>query len=114
MPTSPIQRNVTQVLRTLLLAHGEDQSDVAKALRVTQAAVSNKMAGKTRWSLDDVEALAEHFGMEDPGLFLNDPRALLSGIGFSKSGPRGRRNYDGDVGTMSQKYEFDDSMAPAA
>lgn len=101
MTQTVIQRNVTQVLRTLLLAYGERQEDVAAALGVTQAAVSNKMAGKTRWSIEDLAILAEHFGVDGPGRFLDDPRSLFAGVmGGPLSSSEG--NYD---------FDFHDSAA---
>lgn len=78
-----LQSNVTQVLKVLLTAHGETQADVAEVLGVTQSSVSNKMAGKTRWSLDDIQRLTHHFELTSPSVFLEDARRLLIGGGVN-------------------------------
>lgn len=77
-----INARVTRVVRTLLMAHGENQGDIASVLGVTQAAVSNKMAGKTNWSLPDIEAMAEHFDVP-ASVMLEDSRNLIGG-GFRR------------------------------
>lgn len=73
-----LQDNVSRVVKTLLTAHAQTQGDIAESLGMTQAAVSNKIAGKTRWSLDDIERLSAHFGVPAPVL-LDDARNLIGG-----------------------------------
>lgn len=67
---------VSRVVRTLMTARAEDQGDLAHVLGVTQAAVSNKLTGKTRWSIDDLDRMAEHYGIR-AGDFLRGPADLL-------------------------------------
>lgn len=71
------QRRVSQVVRTLLTAHGQTQEDLADVLELTQSAISNKINGKVRWSVEDVWALAVHFD-RDPGEFFEDAKELIA------------------------------------
>ncbi|WP_327389111.1 helix-turn-helix domain-containing protein [Streptomyces sp. NBC_01207] len=47
----------------LMTRTGERQNDLADGLGLSQAQVSRKQAGRQHWSLEDVDGLAEHFGL---------------------------------------------------
>ncbi|MFF1777903.1 helix-turn-helix domain-containing protein [Streptomyces virginiae] len=47
----------------LMSRTGERQNDLADGLGLSQAQVSRKQAGRQHWSLEDVDRLAEHFGL---------------------------------------------------
>ncbi|MGW6998908.1 helix-turn-helix domain-containing protein, partial [Streptomyces virginiae] len=47
----------------LMSRTGERQNDLADGLGLSQAQVSRKQAGRQHWSLEDVDQLAEHFGL---------------------------------------------------
>ncbi|WP_331719566.1 helix-turn-helix domain-containing protein [Streptomyces virginiae] len=47
----------------LMTRTGERQNDLADGLGLSQAQVSRKQAGRQHWSLEDVDRLAEHFGL---------------------------------------------------
>lgn len=82
---SPLQDRVTRVVRTLMVAHAESQSDVAAALHIEQGPLSRKMSGQSRWSLEDLELLAVHFSIA-PASFFEDPRDLVVGASPPLSG----------------------------
>lgn len=57
------QELVTQVVRLNMALRNESQADLARALGVAPPAVSKKFRGRLRWSLDDLERLAEHYAL---------------------------------------------------
>lgn len=40
---------------------GETQYDLAKMLKVTQATMSRKLAGKVQWRIGEIEDICEHY-----------------------------------------------------
>lgn len=68
---------VTRVVRVLMTLHEEDQEKLAAVLGVKRQAVSDKMNGRIRWNLDDLEALATHYGVRSAD-FLRDPKELMN------------------------------------
>lgn len=67
---------VTKVVKALMALHQEKQADLAEVLGLGIGAVHDRMTGKTRWSLDDLAAMAEHWQVRAMD-FLRDPQALL-------------------------------------
>lgn len=51
------------MVRFLMASRGEHQQDVATALGLAQSGLSNRFHGRTRWTLDEVDLLAAHFGV---------------------------------------------------
>jgi predicted XRE-type DNA-binding protein len=76
----PLQKNISRVVKVLMTAHDQNQGDIATALELTQATVSHKLAGHTRWAIEDLAMLARHFGI-DPWDFLMPPTNLVPGPG---------------------------------
>jgi transcriptional regulator with XRE-family HTH domain len=76
------QERVTTSVRVEMALRREHQSDLARALGLTQTSVSARLNGRTRWSVDDLDKLAEHFGVTVADL-VNPPRAYLRGTGTS-------------------------------
>lgn len=54
---------VTQVVRLNMALRAESQADLAAALGTSKAGISKRMNGRLRWSLDDLERLAEHYAL---------------------------------------------------
>lgn len=67
---------VTKVVRALMAVHEEKQADLADVLGLGLGAVNDRMTGKTRWSLDDLAVMAEHWQVRAMD-FLRDPQSLL-------------------------------------
>lgn len=48
---------------------GESQRTIAKLLGITPQSVCKKFAGKTEWSISDVDKICEHYGKDYYELF---------------------------------------------
>lgn len=59
----PLHLRVIPTIRAEMARRGMRQKDVARLLRVSQAGISERMNGHTPFALDEVQALAERFGM---------------------------------------------------
>ena len=68
---------VSRMVRLLMADAGENQSTVARVLGVPQSAVSARLRGQTKWTVDDLEVLARHYGKSITVFFL-DPDEMLS------------------------------------
>lgn len=73
------QEKIGQSVRALAAAFGDQQTDLAKVLAVSQVSVSRKLRGALRWSLDDIQALAAHYNVTVDQV-LAGPRAWLGRI----------------------------------
>ncbi|WP_330302145.1 MULTISPECIES: helix-turn-helix transcriptional regulator [unclassified Streptomyces] len=69
---------VRSAVAALMHATGESQTDLAAALGVSQGQVSRRQSGAAAWSLDDCEAVAEHFGIDVLDLMAGPTRASES------------------------------------
>lgn len=56
-----VQDVISSVVRLLMALRGETQGDVAAALELPRVSVVNRLAGRTRWTSDDLDRLASHF-----------------------------------------------------
>lgn len=54
---------VTEAVRVAMALAQEDQNDLSGVLGVTQGAVSQRLRGRIRWSLADLDKLAGHYGV---------------------------------------------------
>lgn len=77
MTRTRVQSQLTTNVQIMLLVRKERQADLASALGTTQANVSRKLANKVSWTMDDVEALSNHFNLEAADLF-REPAELMS------------------------------------
>lgn len=86
------QERVTTSVRVEMALRRETQADLARVLGVTQTSVSSRLRGRTRWSVDDLDKMAEHFGVEVSAL-VNPPAAYLHRTGTTNAtgGQRARR-----------------------
>lgn len=58
LPGRPgLQTDVSSVVRALLGLKGLHQADLAPVLRISSSGVNEKLRGKRRWTLEDVDAL---------------------------------------------------------
>lgn len=71
------QDSITTTVRVAMSLRRESQEQLAAVLGVTRSAVSAKLNGHARWSLDDVDRLAEHYGLA-PEQLLSPSAALPS------------------------------------
>lgn len=60
----------------LMRVCGENQTALAKGLRLTQGAISRKQTGGAAWTLHDVDRLSAHYGIAVPDLLAGPTRAV--------------------------------------
>lgn len=60
-------------VRAQLAVHGLRQQDLAKALNVAPATLSNKLTGKIRFSADELSTMADLFGVSTDYLLGREP-----------------------------------------
>lgn len=87
-----LERNVSRVVNVLLAALGQERQDLAEPLGVTRAQVSNRLNGKTKLTVRDLEALAKHFDLP-PEVFFRDPAELFDRRRWTKEGGDPTRPY---------------------
>jgi len=73
------QQRIAESVRALSAAFGDRQEDVANVLGITQNTVSRKLRGLTRWSVEDVERISEHYKVP-PSMVLAGPRAWFDAL----------------------------------
>ncbi|MFE6165461.1 helix-turn-helix domain-containing protein [Streptomyces sp. NPDC056486] len=80
MPTGPVGLDSERTLRSTVAAlmhhTGENQTDLARGLRLTQGQVSRKQNGRASWSLPDLDRLSAHYGIPVPDLMCGPSRAV--------------------------------------
>lgn len=84
-PPTSANDNVTKVVRGLIALGGWTQRDLATAAGIDETTVSNKMSGKRRWSLEDIDALSAAFGLEW-STFLQPPTLVISQVAQQLAG----------------------------
>lgn len=55
------QRTIASVVRVYLAAHNQTHAELADALCMSRPAISQKLAGKIKWTLADLERLADYY-----------------------------------------------------
>lgn len=58
-----MEERLNETLKLLLTRTGQRHSDLARILGVTQSSMSARLRGESRWKLDDLPPVAEHFGV---------------------------------------------------
>lgn len=61
--TEQLSRAVAAELRRLLEERGISGNALAKATGISQSSISNKLAGRHAFDLDDVQVICEHLGV---------------------------------------------------
>ncbi|WP_232781657.1 helix-turn-helix domain-containing protein [Bifidobacterium breve] len=69
-----LQDRVSYNIRVLLAIRQTSQQDLAKAMGIAAASLSQKFSGRIRWNLDDIEKASGFLGV--------NPEALVAGHGF--------------------------------
>lgn len=85
---SSSQSRLRATLAALMQVTGESQDDLARALRITQATFSRKQGKRTKWTLDDCDKIALHYGISICDL-LGGTDAALNALERNRSGPEG-------------------------
>jgi transcriptional regulator with XRE-family HTH domain len=79
-----LTRAASAAVREALRSRGLRQQDVASVLGLSQASVSDRLTGKTPFTLKDLERIAEHLGipvaelLEPPATLVDDAQAAAS------------------------------------
>lgn len=88
------QRLISRTVRVYLAAHDETHADLALVLGLSRPAVSQKLADRIRWTLPDLERLADHYGTAVDtflrGDVLDRLGAVVEGAGSAPGGSRPR------------------------
>lgn len=83
-------RQVGRIVKAFLGYSGGSQRELARAIGIEESALSRSISGSRRWNLDELDQIAEHFGvttsvlLEDPEN-RPDPRTL--GVRASRCTP---------------------------
>lgn len=78
----PTQARIAAVIRALMAANQESQGDLARFLHVDQTAISRMLNGTRKMTVDELAAVAEHYG-QDPGVFFAGVEDLIRSRCFS-------------------------------
>ncbi|MGK5729493.1 helix-turn-helix domain-containing protein [Streptomyces sp. URMC 124] len=70
-----LEESLRLTVAALMQATGESQRAVAEVLGLTQTQVSRRQSGAASWTLDDVDALAVHYGIGALDLLAGPTRA---------------------------------------
>lgn len=87
MDVTEQQRTISSVVRVYLAARNETHAELAAAIGISRPAVSQKLAGRIRWTLADLERLAAYYGAEPQDFLSGD---LLARLGVVVGTPRPR------------------------
>ncbi|MCZ7430134.1 helix-turn-helix domain-containing protein [Streptomyces sp. WMMC1477] len=74
MPSSEERLRLT--VAALLYATGETQRDLAAGIGRGQSEVSRRQSGAVAWTLEDLDALAAHYGIAVPDLLCGADHAV--------------------------------------
>ena len=74
---SDTQSNITESVLALSAVERQSQTQIAGVLGLSQAAVAHRLRGATKWNVDDVGRLCDHFGVTYAQLTAG-PRAWLA------------------------------------
>lgn len=58
-----MEATLNETLRLLMTRTGSRQADVAEALGVTRASLSQRLLGNTNWKVNDLPKVADCFGL---------------------------------------------------
>jgi DNA-binding XRE family transcriptional regulator len=68
---SVIQVRLHANLRAEMARHGVTEQDLAALLEVHRATIRNKLAGRSEWSVNEADTIAQHFNMTIQYLFID-------------------------------------------
>lgn len=81
------QTTISSVVRVYMAAHKHCQADLAAGIGVSRPAVSQKLAGRIRWTLPDLDALARFYSTSAEDFLSGDVLKRL-GVVVGKPGRR--------------------------
>lgn len=93
------QEIVSRVVRIYMVARDETQEELGHALGLSRPAVTQKLSGRSKWTLNDLEVLQKHYGLTVDELLSGTILRQLGGFeaeatraerGLNR-GPRARR-----------------------
>jgi hypothetical protein len=70
------QQRITESARALAAVFGDTNATLAAVLGQSEASAAGKRTGRLKWTVDDVQALATHYGVSVDQV-LAGPRAWL-------------------------------------
>ncbi|MEU7134860.1 helix-turn-helix domain-containing protein [Streptomyces sp. NPDC046261] len=70
-----LEESLRLTVAALMQATGESQRAIASVLGLTQTQISRRQTGAVSWTLDDVDALAAHYGVAALDLLAGPTRA---------------------------------------
>ncbi|TLQ38838.1 helix-turn-helix domain-containing protein [Streptomyces marianii] len=73
---SSSEKTLRITVAALMRACGENQTALARGLRITQGQVSRKQNGSAAWSLGDIDRLSAHYGIPVPDLLCGPTHAV--------------------------------------
>ena len=68
-------------MKVALAVRNKSQADLARGLGVSNGVISQKMRGRTAWTIPDMEKAGEFLGIQ-PARFLEANGFLVAGSGF--------------------------------
>lgn len=77
------QQTVSTVVRACMAFHGDVQEDVAKVLGLPRSSVAARLRGRSRWTVGEVEALANYWQL-DMAVFFDLGKLGLLGNSVSR------------------------------
>lgn len=80
------QQTISSVVRVYMAAHDEKQEDLGRALGVSRPAIGQKLAGRNRWSVEDLGNLSMHYGVPVEE-FIRGEILLRLGVVIGKPAP---------------------------
>jgi len=61
--TVHLEDRLNETLRLLLVRTGQRHSDLGAVIGVNQSSMSARLRGESKWRLDDLPLVADHFGV---------------------------------------------------
>ena len=61
--TNTLQDLMTYNVRVLLTVNQVNQKDLAKAMGISEATLSQKFSGRTRWNIEDIDKASHYLGV---------------------------------------------------
>lgn len=72
-----VRQQMGRVVRMVMKARSVTGKELARLLHLSEAAVSDRLAGRIAFRADELKLLAQSLDVE-PGVFFSDPESLLS------------------------------------
>lgn len=60
---------ITTAIRVLMLSRGEKQKDLAAAIGLSEQNLSNKLAGRLRFSVEDLRRIFRHYELDGSAIY---------------------------------------------